>query len=424
MALLSVLALALFETALSDSHMKSDGGNMDKLRPRPAREQWITADWSRLAANETNETEIIMVLPTSTPTVTPTPVPTAAPTKPTSKFTMTTEIASATESMPTQATLQSAIETAMPGVDPAEVETVVSFKVKQTMGISGVTPETFTEEIAKPSFATAYSVSEETIALEIVFSRRMDAHETAASSSSGGATVTVVIATTDATTADNAKTQASNADQVGTSFKAAYEAKALQAGQTIVLPTITPEAPNLEMDIEYNVRSSSAAVIVPPTAAEFATELTAAGGATLTFTVETPAPTKAPTAMPTGMPTKVPTPLAAGKTHAPTSSPTDAPTAEPTTAGPTAMPTTTSSTTTTTEAAAATTAVATTAAATTAAATPAATPTPAAGPAADSTTTSTAEPKTAPTESAAFSITLSSVASVCVTMALTATTVY
>jgi hypothetical protein len=405
MAPLSFLALALFETVLSAA---------------ATNEKWITADWTRLAANETNETEIIMVLPTATPTVMPTPVPTAAPTKPTSKFTMSTEIVSATDSMPDQAILQAALESAMPGVDPTAVEIAVIFKVEQMVGIPGVTPETFTEAIAKPSFATAYGASEDTIEVEIAFNRRMDAHEMAASSS-GGATVTVVITTTDATTADTVKATASDVDQVGTSFKAAYEAKAAEAGQTIVLATITPEAPNLEMDIEYNVRSSSGVAVEPPTAADFATKLTEAGGTALTFKLETPAPTSTPTSVPTGMPTKGPTPLAAGDTHSPTQMPTNMPSKMPTSAptrSPTATPTTAATSTTTT------TAAATTAAATTAAATPTPAPVPATAPTADSTTTSTAAPKTAPTESAAFSGTLSAVASVCVAMALTATTVY
>jgi len=280
-----------------------------------------------LVTNETNETEMMLVVP-------PTPVPTM----PVSEVKVSAVLTGkAADSRPDLAKLKLAMQQSLAAeqttVSVDQIEAVVEYKVEQSFTL----PATATtaagnsmEAIAKKMVATTFSVDESMVEVTITSARRLQGQF---GRRLGATRVDAVIKTTDASTADAVKDTAAATqtvqDALATNFVSATDTV---TGTRPAKPTVAAEAPQLQMEISYKITSSSNAPVAAPAAATLKTKFASSGDTTLTaiestMTVATPAPTSAPTMAPTLLP--------AGATYMPTEMPTPMP---PTPAPPTPAP--------------------------------------------------------------------------------------
>merc|ERR1712232_985359 len=271
--------------------------------------------------NETNETEIMLVVP-----------PTPMPTMPTSEVKVVVALTgSAAASVPDTTQLKAAMVESLGGtVSADQIQTVVEYEVKQTFTFPAgmqVSPT-----VAKKAAATTFGVAENMVEVTITpaSSRRLQGQ---AGRRLAGAAVDATIKTTDPVAADTMKATGASTTSVATAFATAFATAHNEVtGNTISAPVIQAAQPTMEMEISYKIVSSSpsATAVVPPQATALKQAFTAQGGtlATVssTMTVATPAPTM--------MPTMMPTPLPAGATHMPTNMPTPMPTMMPPTPAP------------------------------------------------------------------------------------------
>merc|ERR1712232_687690 len=272
--------------------------------------------------NETNETEIMLVVP-----------PTPMPTMPTAEVKVVVALTgSAAASVPDTAQLKAAMVASLATegttVSADQIQTVVEYEVKQTFTFPAgmqVSPT-----VAKKAAATTFGVAENMVEVTITpaSSRRLQGQ---AGRRLAGAAVDATIKTTDPVAADTMKATGASTTSVATAFATAFATAHNEVtGNTISAPVIQAAQPTMEMEISYKIVSSSpsATAVVPPQATALKQAFTAQGGtlATVssTMTVATPAPTM--------MPTMMPTPLPAGATHMPTNMPTPMPAMMTTTA--------------------------------------------------------------------------------------------
>jgi len=286
----------------------------------------------QMADNETNETEIMVVMPIAK---------TPPPTSPVVEFSMVATITSAAAAVVNKSALLAAVKATLgsDNVDDSDIIVEQEFQVVQTLTIPGADAGNMKEDVLKATVGGIFSVSAHKVDIELSIARRLREGRRL-----GTATVKATINTDDAAAADTIKQSAADTSSVASAFKSSYETEffnTYQATVTVEVPAVA--APTLEMEIVYSVRSAPNKVIAAPdtsTASTFATKLAENTDSlpTMQFVVVTPTPTSAPTPMPTKVPTDMPTPLPAGQTHMPTAIPTASPTKMPTKM-PTAYPT-------------------------------------------------------------------------------------
>lgn len=252
----------------------------------------------QMIMNETNETEYEVYM-----------LPTPMPTKPISQVQVSTKLSGkATDSIPDVKDLAQAMVSSLgANVKLEDVTATVEYTLSTTFTFATIVP---TKDVATKAMADLYKVDEKMVEVTITAMRRLRGQQRRLA----GATVKAEIKVQDAAKVDSLAEKGKDLATIQAQFAATYvEAHKAVTGQTITKPDVTAATPEVQMDIKYEITSTTAtSVAIPsPTALKAAFEANADLKAlAATLTLATPAPTAAPTALPAGdtfMPTRAPT---------------------------------------------------------------------------------------------------------------------